>query len=91
MDFSSTVASQLHAATIWPEGIVIITIMAVLIGDLIFGRSSSRWLSYLAIAGLLITLVALFFQWNNPDAIAFLGSFSGDNIKICFSSRQSVQ
>ena len=84
MDFSSTVASQLHAATILPEGIVIITIMAVLIGDLIFGRSSSRWLPYLALFGVLNALVALFFQWNNPDAIAFLGSFSGDNLSIVF-------
>ncbi|MFM2311355.1 MAG: hypothetical protein RLZZ04_631 [Cyanobacteriota bacterium] len=72
MDFSSTVASQLHAAAILPEGIVIITIMAVLVGDLIFGRSSSRWLPYLALCGLLGTLIALFFQWNNPQAIAFL-------------------
>ena len=73
MDFSSTVASQLHAAAILPEGIVIVTLMAVLIGDLIFGRSSSRWLPYLAIFGLFNTLVALFFQWSNPQAIAFLG------------------
>jgi len=84
MDFSSTVASQLHAATILPEAIVIATIMAVLIGDLIFGRSSSRWLPYLALFGLFNTLVALFFQWSNPNAIAFLGSFNGDNLSIVF-------
>ena len=84
MDFSSSVASQLHAATILPEGIVIITIMAVLIGDLIFGRSSSSWLPYLAIFGLINTLVALYFQWSNPEAIAFLGSFNGDNLSIVF-------
>ncbi len=84
MDFSSSVASQLHAGTILPEGIVIITLMSVLIGDLIFGRSSSRWLPYLAIAGLFNTLVALYFQWNNPNAIAFLGSFDGDNLSIVF-------
>jgi NAD(P)H-quinone oxidoreductase subunit 2 len=58
--------------------------MAVLIGDLIFGRSSSRWLPYLAIFGLFNTLVALFFQWSNPQAIAFLGSFNGDNLSIVF-------
>ncbi|MEN9517922.1 MAG: hypothetical protein RLZZ381_510 [Cyanobacteriota bacterium] len=84
MDFSSTVASQLHAAAILPEGIVIVTLMVVLIGDLIFGRSSSRWLPYLAIFGLLSTLIALFFQWSNPQAIAFLGSFNGDNLSIVF-------
>jgi len=58
MDFSSNVASQLHAATILPEGIVIVTIMAVLVGDLIFGRSSSRWLPFLAIAGGACSFVA---------------------------------
>jgi len=84
MDFSSTVASQLHAGAILPEGIVIITIMTVLVGDLIFGRSSSRWLPYFAMGGLLITLVALFGQWSNPQAIAFMGSFNGDNLSIVF-------
>ena len=84
MDFSSTVASQLHAAAILPEGIVIITIVAVLVGDLIFGRNSSRWLPYLALIGVISSFVALFFQWNNPQAIAFLGSFSGDNLSIVF-------
>jgi NAD(P)H-quinone oxidoreductase subunit 2 len=84
MDFSSSVASQLHAGTILPEGIVIITLMTILIGDLIFGRSSSRWLPYVAMFGLFNSIVALFFQWNNPNAIAFLGSFSGDNLSIVF-------
>ena len=84
MDFSSSVASQLHAGTILPEGIVIITLMAILVGDLIFGRSSSRWLPYVAMFGLLNSIVALYFQWNNPNAIAFLGSFSGDNLSIVF-------
>ncbi|MCC0178670.1 NAD(P)H-quinone oxidoreductase subunit N [Waterburya agarophytonicola K14] len=84
MDFSSSVASQLHAGTILPEGIVIITLMTILVGDLIFGRSSSRWLPYVAMFGLFNSIVALFFQWNNPNAIAFLGSFSGDNLSIVF-------
>lgn len=84
MDFSSNVASQLHAATILPEGIVIITLMSVLICDLIFGRKASNWLPYLAMAGLLNTLIALYFQWSNPNAIAFMGSFNGDNLSIVF-------
>ena len=84
MDFSSNVASQLHAATILPEGILIITLMSVLICDLIFGRKASSWLPYLAMAGLLNTLIALYFQWDNPNAIAFLGSFNGDNLSIAF-------
>ena len=84
MDFSSSVASQLHAATILPEGIVVITIMAVLVGDLIFGRKASLWLPYLTMFGLFNSLVALFFQWNNPEALSFLGSFNGDNLSIVF-------
>ncbi|BAZ46221.1 proton-translocating NADH-quinone oxidoreductase, chain N [Chondrocystis sp. NIES-4102] len=84
MDFSSSVASQLYAGTILPEGIVIVTIMIVLVGDLIFGRSSSRWLPYAAIAGLLVSLLALVSQWNNSHAISFLGSFNGDNLSIVF-------
>ena len=84
MDFSSSIASQLNAGTILPEGIVIITLMVILVGDLIAGRSSSRWLPYVAIAGLLVSIIALAFQWDAPDPIAFLGSFSGDNLSIVF-------
>lgn len=84
MDFSSSIANQLNAATILPEGIVIVTLMVVIIGDLIFGRSSSRWLPYVAIAGLFASIVALYFQWDNPEPIAFLGAFSSDNLSIIF-------
>ncbi|RMF70411.1 MAG: hypothetical protein D6742_00260 [Cyanobacteria bacterium J069] len=49
MDFS-TLVSQLNAGTVLPEGIVITTLMVVLIGDLIVGRSSARWTPYVAIA-----------------------------------------
>lgn len=84
MDFSSSIANQLNAATILPEGIVIVTLMVVIVGDLIFGRSSSRWLPYVAIAGLFASIVALYFQWDNPEPIAFLGAFSSDNLSIIF-------
>jgi NAD(P)H-quinone oxidoreductase subunit 2 len=84
MDFSSSIASQLNAGTILPEGIVIITLMLVLIGDLIAGRKSASWLPYLAIAGLLVSIIALVFQWDTADPIAFLGSFSSDNLSIVF-------
>jgi NAD(P)H-quinone oxidoreductase subunit 2 len=86
MDFSSSIASQLNAGIIWPEGIVIITLMVVLIGDLIGGRKARIWLPYGAIAGLLMAVVALYLQWDNSDAIAFLGSFNGDNLSIVFRS-----
>ncbi|ACK70455.1 proton-translocating NADH-quinone oxidoreductase, chain N [Gloeothece citriformis PCC 7424] len=84
MDFSSFVASQLNAGTIWPEGIIIITLMVILIGDLIVGRSSKTWLPYVAIAGLLAAVVALYFEWDNPNTLSFLGAFNGDNLSIVF-------
>lgn len=67
-----------------PEGIVIITLMVVLVGDLIVGRNSARWLPYVAIAGLLLAVADLCLLWNAPDPDAFLGSFRGDNLSIVF-------
>ena len=84
MDFSSNIAAQLNAGIILPEGIVIITLMVILVGDLIVGRNSARWLPYVAIAGLLISTIALYFQWDTPNPDAFLGAFSGDNLSIVF-------
>ncbi|MBR8827882.1 MAG: NAD(P)H-quinone oxidoreductase subunit N [Gomphosphaeria aponina SAG 52.96 = DSM 107014] len=82
MDFSSTIASQLNAGTILPEGIVIITLILILVGDLIAGRSA--WLPYAAIAGLLGSVFALILSWDNPNPVAFLGAFNGDNLSIIF-------
>ena len=84
MDFSSNIAAQLNAGIILPEGIVIITLMVILVGDLIVGRNSARWLPYVAIAGLLTSIIALYFQWDTPNPDAFLGAFSGDNLSIVF-------
>ena len=83
MDFAN-LAAQLNAGTILPEGIVILTLMVVLVGDLIVGRSSARWVAYAAIAGLLTAVVALYFQWDNTNPIAFLGSFNGDDLSVIF-------
>ena len=83
MDFVN-LASQLNAGTIVPEGIVIITFLGVLIVDLILGRSSSRWIGYLAITGLLASIVALYFQWDNINPISFIGAFNGDDLSIVF-------
>ncbi|MFE1743760.1 NAD(P)H-quinone oxidoreductase subunit N [Coleofasciculus sp. H7-2] len=77
-------AAQLNAGTIWPEGILIVTLLAVLIVDLIIGRSSSRFTPYIAIAGLLASIVALYYQWGNTNTIAFLGSFNGDAMSVVF-------
>lgn len=83
MDFVN-LAAQLNAGTILPEGIVIITLLAVLVGDLIAGRSATRWVPYLAIAGLLSAIVALIFQWDNPNPISFFGGFNSDDLSIVF-------
>ncbi len=83
MDFAN-LAAQLNAGTILPEGIVIITLLVVLVVDLILGRSASRWLPYVAIAGLLSAIVALYFQWDTPNPISFLGAFSSDDISVIF-------
>lgn len=83
MDFAN-LAAQLNVGTILPEGIVIVTLLVVLVGDLIVGRSSSGWTPYVAIAGLLAAVVALYFQWNNSDPISFLGAFNSDALSIVF-------
>ncbi|MBD1850833.1 NAD(P)H-quinone oxidoreductase subunit N [Leptolyngbya sp. FACHB-711] len=83
MDFAN-LASQLNAGTILPEGIVIITLMVVLLGDIIGGRSATRWTPYFAIGGLLSAIVALFYQWDIASPIAFLGSFNSDALSIVF-------
>ena len=83
MDFAN-LAAQLNAGTILPEGIVIITLLVVLVADLIVGRSSSRWLPYVAIAGLLGSLIALYFQWDVTNPVSFLGAFNSDGFSVVF-------
>ncbi len=83
MDFS-TVASQLNAWAILPEGIVILTLLAVLLIDLVFGRVASRWTPYVAVSGLLGAVVALWLQWNPDDPVSFLGGFSNDTLGSAF-------
>ena len=77
-------AAQLNAGTILPESIVLITILVVVLGDLIVGRTASRWLPYAAIAGLLAAVVALYFQWDISNPISFLGGFNGDALSVVF-------
>ena len=83
MDFAN-IAAQLNAGIILPEGIVIITIMAIIVTDIIGGRGVTKWLPYLAISGLLAAVADLFLQWGAADPIAFLGSFNGDDLSIVF-------
>lgn len=83
MDFS-TLAAQLNAGTILPEGIVIITLLTVLMGDTIGGRSSRQWTPYFAIGGLLTAIVALYLQWDASNTVGFLGEFQADALSIVF-------
>jgi len=84
MEFSNGIASQLNVGIILPEGIVVLSLLVVLLGDLIAGRSSGRWTPYAAIGGLLAAMAALAWQWDAQAPLALLGSFSGDNFSIVF-------
>jgi NAD(P)H-quinone oxidoreductase subunit 2 len=83
MDFNTLIA-QLNAGAILPEGIVLMTLLVVLVGDLIFGRTAARNLSYIAVGGLGLAIAALFLQWGNTDPVAFIGAFSNDPLSIVF-------
>lgn len=83
MDFA-TLSAQLNAGTILPEGIVVLTIMVVLVGDLIQGRTSVQWTPYASLVGLLAATGALFFQWDISNPIGFLGGFNGDDLSVVF-------
>jgi NAD(P)H-quinone oxidoreductase subunit 2 len=84
MDFA-TLAAQLNAGTILPEGIVIVTILLVIVGDLIVGRTASaRWTPYVAIGGLLSAVFALYQRWDSTSPISFFGEFNADNMSVVF-------
>ena len=81
----ANLAAQLNAGVILPEGIVIATIMALLITDIIGGRSANKWMPAIAIGGLLLATLDLYTQqWGNPNPIAFLGAFNGDDLSVVF-------
>ncbi|NJP09570.1 MAG: NAD(P)H-quinone oxidoreductase subunit N [Leptolyngbyaceae cyanobacterium RU_5_1] len=84
MDFAS-LAAQLNTGAIAPELIVTTTLLIIVIGDLIVGRTaSSRWTPYLSIAGLLIAVGSLYYQWDITNPISFLGSFNSDALSVVF-------
>ena len=76
--------AQLNAGTIWPEAVLLVTILVILVGDLIQGRSSSAWTPYAAMAGGLGAVVALVLQWSMANPIGFLGAFNADDLSIVF-------
>lgn len=83
MDLAN-LAAQLNAGTVLPEGIVILTLIAILVWDLIAGRSAARTIPYIAIAGLLASVGALFLQWQSTNPIGFFGEFNSDPLSIVF-------
>ncbi|MBE9109332.1 NAD(P)H-quinone oxidoreductase subunit N [Nodosilinea sp. LEGE 07298] len=76
--------AQLNAGTIWPEAVLLATILVILVGDLIQGRSSSAWTPYAAIAGGLGATAALVLQWSMVNPVGFLGAFNADDLSIVF-------
>lgn len=80
----TTLAAQLNVGAILPETIVILTLLLVLVSDLIIGRNSDRWTSYVAVGGLLAAVGAMTLQWNQIETLSFLGSFRSDNLSLLF-------
>ncbi len=83
MDVAS-LAAQLNTGMVLPEAIVILTFLIILVGDLIQGRTSARWVAYVAIGGCLAAVGALTLQWDTGDPISFFGEFNGDALSIVF-------
>ena len=97
MDFQELILS-LRAETIFPEVLLLISLLLTVFLDLIFEKSESgfsaiyQWIPF---GGLLISFLALVFQWNDAihpaneeffkeESISFLGSLQGDMIGILF-------
>lgn len=92
MDFRDLIAS-LHAETIFPEGVIILSLLVTLLVDLIFEKN--KQVQAIPLVGLASSLVILVFQWktnadvdsqfflSNPQ-IGFVGSFQGDSLGIAF-------
>lgn len=75
---------SLNVGAIWPEVVVTLTLLLVLVVDLIGDQSTRRVLPFLAVSGLVGGLVTLVLQWQHPDMESFLGSFTADPISILF-------
>jgi len=93
MDFRDLIAS-LHAETIFPEGMIILSLLVTLLVDLIFAKNT--WVQAIPLVGLASSLVILVFQWQtnasvdpnfflSNQQIAFVGSFQGDSYGSLFA------
>lgn len=75
---------NLYAGAIWPEVVVTLTLLLVLVVDLIGGSAARKSLPTLSIFGLIGALVTLVLQWQQPQLESFLGSFAADPVSILF-------
>jgi NAD(P)H-quinone oxidoreductase subunit 2 len=83
MDFAN-IAAQLNTGVILPELIVLVTLLLVIVIDIIAGKRVAQGLAYLAVGGLGVSIVALAYEWDAANPVAFLGSFSGDALSVTF-------
>ncbi|MEM9156237.1 MAG: NAD(P)H-quinone oxidoreductase subunit N [Cyanobacteria bacterium P01_F01_bin.33] len=74
----------LNTVTILPEIVISLTLLLVLVADLIWGREVSKAVPLMAIAGSVVAMAALAWQWGMADPIGFMGSFTADPISILF-------
>ena len=84
VDALPSMAMQLNASAIAPEGAVLIALLLSLIVDLAGEKAATRWVPPICYAGLGTALVLLALQWNSPAEPSFLGSFLADNLAIAF-------
>lgn len=74
----------LNAGVIVPEGIVTVTLMAIIIIDLVSSQKLRDRLPLIGVIGLFGSLFTLVFQWSIPNPEGFLGSFVADPMSILF-------
>jgi NAD(P)H-quinone oxidoreductase subunit 2 len=98
MDFRDLILS-LNTETIFPEGIIIVSLLLTILIDLISDKRSESFtqkiLPWIPVIGFSISLILLVLQWQSitntetihfieNKQISFVGSFQGDAISIAF-------
>lgn len=76
--------SALNTGAVAPELTLIVTLLAILIADLIWGATANRAYPVMGLVGCGAAITMLAFQWNLADPVAFFGSFTADPISILF-------
>lgn len=71
-----------NLVTLFPEIIVLLTVLSILLLDL--ASADSAWLWKIAVVGLASATFALFTQWGAPPSTSFLGSFQVDTFGTAF-------